>query len=143
MKKQCTVCKQNKDAKEFNKCRSRKDGLQTKCQLCSRALSKKHYQQNKAHAAKYNKQRRQRNRQFMIDYLSGQICIDCKQKYPSVCYDFDHVRGSKTTNVSSMLDCSIETLKKEISKCEIRCSNCHRLKTSRQFNWIYENAPII
>ena len=30
---------------------------------------------------------------------------------------------------------SLDTLKKEIDKCEIRCANCHRRKTAKQFNF--------
>ena len=28
-----------------------------------------------------------------------------------------------------------DSIKKEIDKCEVRCRNCHRLKTFKQFNW--------
>jgi len=47
-----------------------------------------------------------------------------------------HINGEKESNISIMSSSgySIETLKEEISKCEIVCSNCHRLRTfNRQF----------
>jgi len=58
-------------------------------------------------------------------------CMDCGVKYPKVVMDFDHVRGDKKANVSKMVanTVSVETLQKEIDKCDVVCSNCHRLRT--------------
>lgn len=45
--------------------------------------------------------------------------------------DFDHVRGIKKYNIAHMvkLAYSIEAIKKELEKCELVCSNCHRIRT--------------
>lgn len=57
-------------------------------------------------------------------------CVDCKQSYPFYVMDFDHVRGTKLFAISSQLDyVSLETLLKEIAKCEVVCANCHRIRT--------------
>ncbi len=49
--------------------------------------------------------------------------------------DFDHVKGDKIENVSIMINsgASLERLILEIEKCEIRCANCHRRKTAKDF----------
>lgn len=44
--------------------------------------------------------------------------------------DFDHVRGRKQANVMELVSTlSKKRIDEEISKCEIVCSNCHRIRT--------------
>jgi len=77
-----------------------------------------------------------RNRQFLADYLAEHPCVDCGENDPLV-LDFDHVRGKKKQNVSRMVvdGYCLKTLLKEISKCEVRCANCHRRKSAKQLNY--------
>lgn len=74
---------------------------------------------------------RQRNRKYVFDYLSTHPCIDCGES-DIRCLDFDHVRGKKFKEVGRMLagHYSLNKIQTEIDKCEVRCSNCHRKKTS-------------
>lgn len=62
----------------------------------------------------------------LIKQLKSEACMDCGKSYPPDCMDFDHVRGKKTANISSL-----RTAKalEEMKKCELVCSNCHRLRT--------------
>lgn len=57
-------------------------------------------------------------------------CKDCGEKFPAVCMDYDHLRD-KTMNISAMvrMKCSVVRIQREIEKCELVCSNCHRLRT--------------
>ena len=44
--------------------------------------------------------------------------------------DFDHVRGQKHANVMELIkSLSKKKIDEEIAKCEIVCSNCHRIRT--------------
>jgi len=44
--------------------------------------------------------------------------------------DFDHVRGVKHANVMELVSTlSKKRIDQEIAKCEIVCSNCHRIRT--------------
>lgn len=57
-------------------------------------------------------------------------CMDCKESYPYYVMDFDHVRGRKQANVAELINTlSKKRIDEEISKCEIVCSNCHRIRT--------------
>ena len=62
--------------------------------------------------------------------------MDCGIKNVRV-LEFDHVRGKKISGVGTMIQDNYgwSTIKKEIDKCEVRCRNCHRLRTFEQFNW--------
>jgi hypothetical protein len=62
--------------------------------------------------------------------------VDCGERDPIV-LEFDHVRGSKTGNVTRMMynKVSVEKLKAEIAKCDVRCANCHRRKTTERGGW--------
>lgn len=56
-------------------------------------------------------------------------CSDCGKEYPWYVMDFDHVRGEKLRNVGSSRHMGYNKLKAEIEKCDVVCSNCHRLRT--------------
>ena len=57
-------------------------------------------------------------------------CMDCKESYPYYVMDFDHVRGRKQANVMELVPTlSKKRIDEEIAKCEIVCSNCHRIRT--------------
>lgn len=59
-------------------------------------------------------------------------CCDCGQFFPFVaCYEFDHCRGEKKFCLSQ-----VEIAKKswpdvmdELSKCDLVCATCHRVRT--------------
>lgn len=57
--------------------------------------------------------------------------MDCGNSYPHYVMDFDHVRGIKCFNIGATpnLNPSLERLMAEIAKCDLVCSNCHRIRT--------------
>lgn len=61
----------------------------------------------------------------------NQFCADCGGIFPGCVYDFDHVRGEKSFSVSQWAskDITLEMLMSEIAKCDVVCSNCHRVRT--------------
>lgn len=78
------------------------------------------------------KKLRKRNREFIDNYLLSHSCVDCGKEDIDV-LEFDHVRGIKNIEVTTMIHSnSIDKIKEEIEKCEVRCANCHkkRHKTS-------------
>ena len=75
-----------------------------------------------------------KQKEFLARYIKEikekNPCIDCKIWYPYYVMDFDHVRGRKHKNVSELIDSlSKKKIDEEIAKCEIVCSNCHRVRT--------------
>tara|TARA_R110002020_G_scaffold65290_4_gene172469 strand:- start:402 stop:746 length:345 start_codon:yes stop_codon:yes gene_type:complete len=99
----------------------------------------KHYRKNKEEiilrTVARNKKQIKKNKAF-VDRLKRMFnCVDCGESDPLV-LDFDHVKGKKRKAIADMISrsYSIETIKKEIRKCEIRCANCHRKKTHERMH---------
>lgn len=70
-------------------------------------------------------------------------CVDCGYNEYAVALQFDHVSGIKKDSVSNLIrsDYAWKTIKKEMEKCVVRCSNCHAVITSRRKNAIHEFQP--
>lgn len=139
-KKICTKCKDEKIISEFNRNKSRKDGYNNICRVCSNDRSKKYYKDNSEKHRKIIRIRRKKeikeNRQKLYDYYLVNPCVDCKENDPIV-LESDHKDGvDKKTDISKMIyQNSWETILIELGKCETRCANCHRRRTAKQFNW--------
>ncbi|MDQ2688316.1 MAG: hypothetical protein M3Y28_10665, partial [Armatimonadota bacterium] len=83
------------------------------------------------------------HRERVLTHLSAHPCVDCGET-DFVCLDFDHVRGQKNHNISEMIgDHAWEKIEAEIAKCEIRCANCHRRKTARQYGYWNQTVVIV
>ncbi len=79
---------------------------------------------------------RKRNRQFVWDFLKINPCKECGEDNPRV-LDFHHLDPTtKHRNIAVMKAgrWGTEAIQKEIDKCIVLCSNCHRKETSEQFN---------
>ena len=137
--KKCCRCKMPKSISEFGNNRRNKDGKQSYCKECGRESDRKHYRKNpkrKVAIRESNKNIRHTNSLFVWNYLKENPCVDCEEFDPVV-LEFDHVRGEKVMPVCMMVQnySSLERIEKEIAKCEVRCANCHRRKTAKQFGW--------
>ena len=136
----CAKCKFPKDEWEFNKKKGTKDNRQHICKLCDNERAKLLYANNKEHYKKQIAERKKRYKQelnsFLALYLKEHPCVDCGEE-DIRCLDFDHVRDFKFKNISKMKQDtnSLDVIKNEISKCEVRCANCHRKKTCTDQNW--------
>ena len=74
------------------------------------------------------KRARRKRRLDLIKTSKG--CVDCGYNDDPVALQFDHIdRNDKTGTVSQMILHNLKKLFAEIKKCEIRCANCHMIKT--------------
>lgn len=65
--------------------------------------------------------------------LKSVPCADCGVRFPYQAMDFDHLPGyEKVANVSAIG--RMEALLEEVSKCEVVCSNCHRIRTAKRLS---------
>lgn len=127
----CTKCEEGKALTDFALSSRSKDGRQQHCRTCNNKAGRKNYLENKdryyRNAKKRDKEMRERIRE-----LKSVPCADCGQKFDAVCMDFDHLPDfEKSHNISYMIRHRMawEKIEAEIAKCEVVCSNCHRLRT--------------
>lgn len=60
-------------------------------------------------------------------------CIDCGYRTHPMALEFDHLPGSKKLfNIGEMKLHSLEKLHREMDKCEVVCSNCHKIRTANR-----------
>jgi len=112
----------------------------TWCRRCAQAYGRQHYLNNidkyKAKARRNRGLDRQRVRRLVADHLSTHPCVDCGETDVTV-LEFDHrnraLKRSPVSRFSSTGGAKAAAI--EIAKCDVRCANCHRLRTARQFGW--------
>ena len=145
-KKRCPKCGQNRALEHFWRDAGRPDGLQIHCKPCMRA-----YREANAERVKETQRRwREKNRPklnaaerarrmgkaaYIASVKENRPCADCGGNFPVPCMEFDHVRGEKVNAVANMARSggfSLESIKREIAKCDLVCANCHRIRHYHQ-----------
>jgi len=138
MEQTCTKCGKTKSAKEFSWKDKRRKKRHPRCKECMRIVIREHYAANREiynkRTSEYNKRNLEINRKWVLEYWREHPCVDCGESHPA-CLEFDHVKGTKKMAISRMLNYKHETLLKEVEKCVVRCSNCHKKKTANDQNW--------
>jgi hypothetical protein len=145
----CSECLRARPASEFKH-------KSAKCRDCRNAYKRKHYQK---HAAKHYEKVKQyrkdnpdkvksvrvaygkvknrlarekyRNTTELLNGIKNSPCMDCGNRFPPECMDFDHVKGSKIDCVGS-LKLNPGKMLQEISKTELVCACCHRIRTKNR-----------
>jgi hypothetical protein len=101
-----------------------------RCRGCQRIYSRQHYQLNKRRYLDRNK-RTKDEKYDLVRAAKSKPCMDCGKSYPYYVMEFDHVTaGTKSFTIGTdARSHTIEKILKELDKCEVVCSNCHRIRT--------------
>jgi hypothetical protein len=135
--RRCIRCTDWKDESEFNIRNQQRGLLQSVCRDCQKQDGRDLYANDTERVKEINRSSRQRARDearsLVYEYLSQAICADCGEKDFNV-LTFDHVRGQKKMNVSDMISqgYSLESIKSELEKTEVTCSNCHMRREQKR-----------
>lgn len=134
--KVCPRCSEPKEDNDFNWRSKSKGTKQSLCRECQRQINIEHYKKNSEDYKRRSQEFRVKLKEKFAQWLSDKACVDCGETDPVV-LDCDHVRGDKQANIAEMLNDARpwDVILEELSKCEIRCANCHRRKTAKQFSW--------
>jgi len=100
---------------------------------CQARWYESHKEEHISNCIRRRKEQEVYNQNYVIQYLLNHSCIDCGET-DIVVLQFDHVRGSKRTEIARMMCFSNKSLIREIEKCEVRCANCHFRKTAQRLN---------
>lgn len=112
---------------------TRKDGRPASyCKACQNQYTKAHYAANTeariAHSAETTAAHRKTVKEFLAE-LKRVSCADCGVAYISPVMEFDHVRGTKSFNLSKAGRYGWAKINEEVAKCDVVCANCHRIRT--------------
>ncbi len=97
-----------------------------------RTYRREWYYKNKKSEIAHVVRRKKELKKWILDYKKTLKCSRCSENHPST-IDFHHNLGKKEMNISQMVceGYSRERIKKEVRKCEVLCSNCHRKEHSQ------------
>lgn len=130
--KKCSVCQIEKSKSCFGFKNKKIGRLQSRCKECQAYYHKIHYETNKQiyleKSKRNNPKYKDQNKKFINQYKETKGCKFCGETC-SICLDFHHKDPKqKESNISRMQNSShsIKAIQKEISKCIVVCSNCHR-----------------
>jgi len=90
----------------------------------------------KSTQSKYKSRTQSKQTAYVQNCLQNSTCTVCGDAdYRNL--EFDHVRGDKLANVSSLVGgrYSIQKIQEEIDKCDIICCKCHKIRTATRGNW--------
>lgn len=129
--KECSLCGVVKEHSFFGKNKHNKNafGLSYYCKACTKIKYTNFTRDTKKINLKVVEKKALRKQEAI--QLFGDKCFDCGQTFPPCCYDFHHLDPSKKElNPANAVQYSKERYLKEISKCIMLCSNCHRIRHS-------------
>ena len=138
--KVCSGCGLERPVNEFPVKNPKTGRRGTWCRQCRSAYGKRHYQENRERYCARTRAPHREGREpywaWVMNYLTSHPCLDCGEADPVV-LQFDHRDGTeKVDDVGTMLNrASWNGLLNEIAKCDVRCANCHRLRTAQQNDW--------
>lgn len=137
--KTCGRCDTDKPETEFSY-RNKAKGTRTSwCKTCMKAYDRENNQRPERAAQKRQNTKNsiERARKYVFDYLAEHPCEDCGEDDPVV-LQFDHIDPStKTGNIADWVaqGHGVDKIAREITKCSVRCANCHLRRTAEQFGW--------
>lgn len=119
--KVCLSCFEEKPITDFKWASIPKQLRATRCRECFRDIER-HYKPRRRVV------NQTRKAEIISRFKEGKRCLFCEENTP-VCLDFHHTDPStKETTLANLIHrgYSIERIEREVKKCVLICSNCHR-----------------
>lgn len=133
--KSCSTCKKLKSKDQFPWRNKSKGLIGYCCSTCTNSRSRKWFEDNSekqiSRARNRTSKVRLENNIKLLEFFKTNPCVDCNESNPLV-LDFDHQRDKLFCIKEKTDSMSWDKLQEEISKCKVRCANCHRIKTAKE-----------
>ena len=88
--------------------------------------------QNRERDRYHTRVHKQRRQTLLAEIKLARGCVDCGYNTHPDALDFDHIDPAAKSFTISHASVSLERLMLEVAKCEVRCANCHRIKTAER-----------
>jgi hypothetical protein len=140
LKKLCTKC--GNEPRAFGKTKSWG-------RICLNAAARANHAKNKVRNNARSREYTSRRKRVVVEYVNAvkaSPCTDCKQCFHPAAMEFDHLPGStKSFNIAALVHRAgkLDLIKAEISKCELVCSNCHRVRTWKRNQFNNQNTVVV
>lgn len=115
--KRCPHCREIKSIDDFYP--RNRGGVSGYCKICTNTLS-----------SPISSQARRDRKLILVEERGGK-CLDCGFTGPPFMFDFDHRNPEEKENLVGKFR-SLARMREEAAKCDLVCSNCHRLRTHKQ-----------
>ena len=80
-----------------------------------------------------NRDRRELKKKQLAEHF-GDKCVDCGQSFPPCVYDYHHRNpNEKSFEIGSKMHWDLSLLIEEAEKCDLLCSNCHRIRHNTEW----------
>jgi hypothetical protein len=121
----CNKCNIEKSLDQYSKRKNSKDGYSITRKQCHNQYYKN------------NKQNYFDRRKWFYDIKAKLKCERCGFNHPAA-LDFHHKDPTqKSFGISANKHIGEEKILKEIEKCEVLCSNCHRIEHATHYNKMF------
>ena len=136
--KKCIKCDEVKPIDEFSFKNKVENTRHKYCKKCFIETRKKSYDKNKDHYINKAKKRTKEIVNWFNDIKKNLSCEICGFSHPAA-LDFHHINDDKDLTVSKLITYgNKDRILKEIEKCKVLCSNCHRI-----LHYDKRNAPVL
>jgi hypothetical protein len=130
--RRCQKCQVEKSLSDFHRSRERYLGRAYVCKACKSAEAKT--PEFRKHNREKQAKRYERAREIMRA-MKDRPCVDCGGRFPHYVMEFDHPqRTNKLFSIAERAGAGVTpSVLAEIEKCDLICSNCHKIRTRRQW----------
>jgi hypothetical protein len=122
----CSQCKLDLPVSSFWKDKTK---LRSYCKECDKARRQRILDQDPDYFAAKTARSVAKRRAWLKEYKESTPCADCGVSYPHYVMDLDH-RWDEEKAFTVGQATGLKKMKAEVAKCDLVCSNCHRIRTN-------------
>lgn len=130
--RRCQKCNVERPLTDFHRSSARPLGRAYVCKACVKEKTQSQPERERRRALQVKRYAKSR---LLMQEMKNRPCMDCGGSFPHYVMEWDHPdRSIKSFTIAMRAGGGITpSLMAEIAKCDLICSNCHRVRTRQQF----------